>query len=565
MLGFTDTDEPAAVDYGLLHSATRPAATSSFLHTHVRKLTAGALAMLAMLAMVGYVSSGSARAPLGAVLLDPSSPLEHDLKPLPHSVQWHGVSLGGWLLMEINPGARTSTSPLDLRPKWMFDQLEAQSELDFVTALRHEHGDAYTIATMKNHWTHYISDAALDDAKSLGVDTVRVPVGYWIMDVPVGGSSPLEYGFSPEGFVTGGLNHLGDMLKRLKARGMDVLLDIHAMPCNSACVSNGLNCAAPLAFMAAGDAPIGPMAKCASGATTGDANPKYETLRVPRPGERTWGDVGINTVEALAKWVAAQPEEAQNIVCFQLANEPALGPSSPAVYAAILAFYQRAIAAARKHLPTTPLVLSFMGPSPAVTRFMTSAGEVDEAAGGGGLLGDHHYYLNWQALGVGPGVPAANAMPWDEIHRRACQLEAEGAAHDVDVYARAKLHVIVGEWSLATNLDAPMDLANEETRQQLIQLYREQIETFRGQPEVRGAFFWTLRMGSGWDPRPFSEHPNGQQVSGTSAWKSLAAYPFKVWSLLELKANGIASRLDLPYVGTCAQNKCKGAVGTCDA
>ena len=48
---------------------------------------------------------------------------------------------------------------------------------------------------------------------------VRVPVGYWITDAPVGGSSPLEYGISPEGFVTGGLNHLHRMLVALRKRG----------------------------------------------------------------------------------------------------------------------------------------------------------------------------------------------------------------------------------------------------------------------------------------------------------------------------------------------------------
>ena len=32
-------------------------------------------------------------------------------------------------------------------------------------------------------------------------------------------------------------------------------------------------------------------------------------------------------------------------------------------------------------------------------------------------------------------------MPWDEIHRRACILEAEGNAHDVDIYATADVQV----------------------------------------------------------------------------------------------------------------------------
>ena len=39
--------------------------------------------------------------------------------------------------------------------------------------------------------------------------------------------SPLEYGISPEGFVTGGLNHLRSMLGRLHARGIYTLVDMH--------------------------------------------------------------------------------------------------------------------------------------------------------------------------------------------------------------------------------------------------------------------------------------------------------------------------------------------------
>ena len=76
----------------------------------------------------------------------------------------------------------------------------------------------------------------------------RIPVGFWIMDAPEGGSSPYEYGISPEGFVTGGLNHLKAMLAKLAQRGIGALVDLHAHPCNSACVSNGLACLGPLAF-----------------------------------------------------------------------------------------------------------------------------------------------------------------------------------------------------------------------------------------------------------------------------------------------------------------------------
>lgn len=64
----------------------------------------------------------------------------------------------------------------------------------------------------------------------IGVNTVRIPVGFWIVDSPVDGSSPLEYGFSPEGFVTGGLNHLSEMLKKLAERNIKALIDMHCTP-----------------------------------------------------------------------------------------------------------------------------------------------------------------------------------------------------------------------------------------------------------------------------------------------------------------------------------------------
>ena len=99
---------------------------------------------------------------------------------------------------------------------------------------------------------------------------------------------------------------------------------------------------------------------------------------------------------------------------------------------------------------------------------------------------------------------------------------------------------------------------------QLTQFYQEQIETFSKRPEIRGAFFWTLRMGSGWDPRPTEQYPHGRQLDGTSAWKSASGYPFKVWSLLEMGRVGIAGPLNGKYEGTCAKNRCQGVLGTCD-
>ena len=553
MIGHDDP-VPAATEYGLLQPS-EPAHVKLVDHAKAYK----AQIATAALALVGFCA-------VATTLWTPSFGPSHQTTLVSSTMslsestpaQWRGVSLGGWLLMEINPSKRDATSPMDLRPSWMFDQIEEHSELDFVTKLRKENGDDFAIKTMRNHWAGYYTAEMLDGAKKLGVDTVRIPVGYWIMDAPVGGKSPLEYGISPEGFITGGLNHLLEMLKMLKARGMGALLDIHAMPCNSACVSDGLYCQMPTGFLGKGQAPIQDLERCeAAGGGV------YPTTRKPTPGEMEWPDVGINAISKMAKWISELPKEAQSVVCFQLANEPALGPTSREIYLGIIDFYERALVQARSHLPHLPLIFSFMGPTPDVRAFMTSASKKDLDAGGTGLIGDHHYYLNWQACcGVGYGVPAINSMPWDEIHRRACLLEAEGNAHDIDVYANASLKVIVGEWSLATNLDAPMDLDDANTVTQLTQMFREQVETFSKRSEVRGHFFWTLRMGSGWDPRPTAEHPKGQQLPQSSAWSSLPAYPFKVWSMLEMGEKGIITPIDATY-DVCKNNRCQGVLGSC--
>ena len=165
---------------------------------------------------------------------------------------WFGVSLGGWLLIEINPLKKIKSKP-DIRPQWMFDELEATSELDFVSRLR-ETSDDFAIRTMQNHWRHYLTDSMLTHAAGVGVNAVRIPVGYWIMDSPTNGSSPLQYGISPEGFVTGGLNHLRDMLRTLAKRNIVAIIDMHALPCNSACVVRRQSAARTLVLASAGGA-----------------------------------------------------------------------------------------------------------------------------------------------------------------------------------------------------------------------------------------------------------------------------------------------------------------------
>ena len=97
----------------------------------------------------------------------------------------------------------------------------------------------------------------------------------------------------------------------------------------------------------------------------------------------------------------------------------------------------------------------------------------------------------------------------------------------------------------------PLDLTDAETKAEMAKLFNEQLYVFHHTQGIIGHFFWTLRMGSGWDPRPTDDFPHGRQLEGTSAFKSFDDYPFKVWSLLELAELGIATRLDAPMDGAC--------------
>ena len=67
---------------------------------------------------------------------------------------------------------------------------------------------------------------------------------------------------------------------------------------------------------------------------------------------------------------------------------------------------------------TTPLVMSFMGPSLTVTNFVKKLVEHDVRKGVGGALPiivDHHYYLNWQLPDGCYAWDGSCQMTWDQV------------------------------------------------------------------------------------------------------------------------------------------------------
>ena len=90
------------------------------------------------------------------------------------------------------------------------------------------------------------------------------------------------------------------------------------------------------------------------------------------------------------------------------------------------------------------MVMSFIPPNDYAVPAFINALRADGNAGGGPLVIDHHWYLNWAGdLMVGDDKSARN---WTKVHQRACHA----AVANWQWCAQGEWAVMLGEWSLAT-------------------------------------------------------------------------------------------------------------------
>ncbi|GAA5829993.1 hypothetical protein JCM3766R1_006732 [Sporobolomyces carnicolor] len=72
----------------------------------------------------------------------------------------------------------------------------------------------------ETHWDTFYQEEDFREMKQLGLNTVRVPLGYWIVDSLIG-SDP---------FAHGGMFYLKRILRWAKSHGLFAILDLHAAP-----------------------------------------------------------------------------------------------------------------------------------------------------------------------------------------------------------------------------------------------------------------------------------------------------------------------------------------------
>ena len=291
---------------------------------------------------------------------------------LPNNTYMHGVNLGGWLVIEPSMFDQGTLGPY------------TGAELDVINQLRKGHGDAVALQTMKNHHEGFVPDAALDELKRLEINAVRIPVGYWMWDLPLSnGTSSYDYGFQHEGFVVGGLGALESTLGRLQSRGMRAVLDLHALPgCSSKCQGfAGMQCNSAWGFF--------------------KGNPSIDigachgaSYKSTRNASSSWMELGAQYVRKIAAWRNAKARDM--VAALTIVNEPALNEDFADD---IKAYYAQAV----PFLAGLPLSVNLIGQS-----FNEGSGAqwVGESMASGALptstLVDYHHYYNWDGQHSAP-------------------------------------------------------------------------------------------------------------------------------------------------------------------
>ncbi|KAI0794402.1 glycoside hydrolase superfamily [Fomes fomentarius] len=127
----------------------------------------------------------------------------------------YGVNLGSWLVLEA----------------WMLPQewadMGGENNCPCATCIGTEFAFAQAYPDtvdekFDKHWSTWFNHNDVDALAEAGINTVRIPLGYWIVEALVNRKT--------EFFPRGGIFHLQRGVKALKTAGIAVILDHHALP-----------------------------------------------------------------------------------------------------------------------------------------------------------------------------------------------------------------------------------------------------------------------------------------------------------------------------------------------
>ncbi|KZW01212.1 glycoside hydrolase [Exidia glandulosa HHB12029] len=127
----------------------------------------------------------------------------------------YGVNLGNWLVSE----------PWMSPNEWL--DMGGEDCDDCSTCIRSEFALAKALGkdadrVFQKHWDTWFNQSDIDRIKAAGLNTVRIPLGYWLVEPLVDRKT--------EFYPRGGLKTLKRQLLNLKKAGIQAILDHHALP-----------------------------------------------------------------------------------------------------------------------------------------------------------------------------------------------------------------------------------------------------------------------------------------------------------------------------------------------
>ncbi|KAF7370991.1 Glycoside hydrolase family 5 protein [Mycena sanguinolenta] len=158
-----------------------------------------------------YVTLSQAIAFLSSVF--PAVLAVSGLPGLPDKI--YGVNLGSWLVLES----------WMLPQEWLDMGGEQCDDCSTCIATEFAFAKAFPDTVDKifaRHWTSWFNQPDVDALKANGINTVRIPLGYWIVEALVDRAT--------EFYPRGGLAQLRRGLQQLNAAGIVAILDHHALP-----------------------------------------------------------------------------------------------------------------------------------------------------------------------------------------------------------------------------------------------------------------------------------------------------------------------------------------------
>lgn len=485
----------------------------------------------------------------------------------------NGVNLGGhlvienWMFMRRGPPFSEANLQLDYSKMPMFNNHMWSTAMMNASAgqhdgrhhnLRGEHDRLYQTAfdAMWCHMDQYYNDELLDQFAEYGINSVRVPVGYWIFDDPelypadtwpvplTRGWRP--HGINPDGLLTPGTLALSNVIVKLWNRNMKVMLDMHALPgCSTPFQSYaGIQCAAAAPNFWGGLA------------EEGVSNPAGGVHTNTRAKDgKTWAEVyrkiALERVVPYIEFINDIMPGA--VVAYEMINEPDLLQHD----ASAQAVRRSTLELSKDMMSTVDEAVAF-GLNDGTENYNTTVMSEDLLSEPYRHLKnrywfDIHHYFNWPAMcNVHGEENSTISIPC------VCEANLPGSAHEYEQgawagYMKKDLleqgyRLYIGEWSaglqVARNCNNPTRLPNPKQAQvmwraQKLSFLRQYLY-YKGrasyqQSSFLGDFYWAGRMGNNWNA-----DPSVCCCHGDSDWVDFEWWD---WSLINLIRLGLAKPL----------------------